>query len=172
MSLVSVEQVKSLGRITTTTQDVVLQGLIDSAESYVEAYCDIELESTARTETLCGGTFVLYLRAKPISAVASITKDDILLSEDDYIFSTYGIAKTDNTQWDSGLYTVEYTAGHIEAPSGILLAIQQMTLRAFSNFEARSSEGGAEVNLGWQSLWSGNDISALLEQFSFKTVLS
>ena len=173
MSVVTVAEAKTLGRITTSSHDTLLQDLIDMAESFVEEFCDIGLTSTEQTEKLDGGGYYLYPSRKPITAVSSITQDSDTISSDDYDFESFGIYQASEYPWASGKkeFTVVYTGGHSEVPAGLKLAIRQMVLRAYMNFNAKGSISEAGESVEWQSLWNGNDITALLEQYSYKSVL-
>jgi len=173
MSVVTVAEVKALGRITHSAQDVLLQDLIDSAESFVEAYCDLGLTSIESSENLDGGGYYLYPSRKPLTAISTIFEEGVELEAEDYAFENFGIYQTTEVPWTAGkqLFAVTYTAGYAEAPAGLKLAIRQMVLRAYMNFEAKKSSSESDRDTSWQSLWEGNDITALLEQYSLKSLL-
>jgi hypothetical protein len=173
MSIVTIAEVKALGRISTDSQDTLIQSLIDAAESFVEKFCDTSLTSASRTETIDGGGYYLMPSVKPITAVASVTEDSTLIPSTDYSFEQFGIYHKEELPWREGKkkYTVVYTGGLATVPAGLKLAIKQMALRAYLNFEAKRTSGEPGNAVEWQSLWSGNDISAILEQYSYKAIL-
>jgi len=174
MSIVTVDQVKSLGRITTASHDVILQTIIDAAESFIEEYCDISLTSAEVEESLDGNAICLYPSRKPVEAVTSVVDTEDTTATFDYGFKAFGIYKLDEEYWEEGLqrYTVTYDGGYTTPPPALVLAIMTMVLRSYKNFEARESTGEAGVSVNWQSLWSKNDVLALIEPFSHKSVLS
>jgi hypothetical protein len=175
MSVVTIAEVKALGRISTSSQDTLLQDLIDSAESFVEEYCDISLTSEEVTESLDGGSYYLRVSRKPMTVVSSVidTDDDTVLDSDDYKNVAFGLFQADETQWGQGLqrYETTYTGGWAEVPPGLKLAIRQLVLRAYANFEAQDNRDESDKKVSWQSLWEGSDITAYLEQYSLKPVL-
>jgi len=173
MSVVTVEEVKALGRIPGTAQDTLFQDLIDSAESFVEAYCDIKLTSEEVSENLDGGGYYLYQSRKPLTAVSSVFEEGVELDSVDYGTEEFGIFQTTEVPWTGGkkIFAVTYTGGHVAAPAGLKLAIRQMALRAYMNFEGKKSSSESDRDTSWQSLWEGNDITSLLEQFSMKAIL-
>jgi len=173
MSIVTIAEVKALGRITTMSQDSLLQTLIDSAESFVESFCDVSLVNESHTESIDGGDYYLRPSIKPLTEVTSITEDTEVLDVGDYAIENFGIYQSSEIPWDAGKkkFLVVYNGGFEEVPAGLLLAVKQMALRAYMNFEAKEDSGDSGVSTSWQSLWNGNDIKALLEQYSHKTVL-
>lgn len=174
MSVVTVAEVKALGRITNDSQDVLIQTLIDSAESFVEAFCDVSLTSAEVSENLDGGGYYLYPSRKPVTAVTTIFESGVELASEDYALECFGIYQATELPWTAGkqIFATTYTGGYAEAPAGLKLAIKQMALRAYMNFEAKTSSSESERDTNWQSLWNGNDITALLEQFSHKAILA
>ena len=173
MSAVTVAEVKQLGRISTSSHDDLLQLIIDSAESFIGEYCHIALEEGTHTEKFNGGSFYLYVGKCPLVSVTSLSIYGEVIAPEDYLVEEFGILQQTGLRWEGELQgiEVEYVGGYDIVPSGLKLAIMQMTLRAYMNYEARSSLGEAGVSSSWQSLWKGNDIMALLEQYSYKTVL-
>lgn len=173
MSTVTVTEVKALGRIVTTSHDTLIQDLIDAAESFVEAFCDIKLTSEEVSENLDGGGYYLLPSRKPMTAVTTVFEEGDLIDAADYGFEEFGLFQTTEYPWTAGkqIFATTYTGGYVEAPAGLKLAIRQLALRAYINFEAKSSSSESERDTNWQDLWKGNDITALLEQFSMKTLL-
>lgn len=173
MSIVTVTEVKALGRITTNSHDTLLQDLIDSSESFVEEYCDIKLTSEEVSENLDGGGYYLLPSRKPVTAVATVFEEGVEVESEDFIFEDIGVIQVSELPWTAGkqIYAVTYTGGHATVPAGLKLAIRQMVLRAYMNFEAKSTSDESNRETTWQSLWKGNDITALLEQYSYKSIL-
>jgi len=173
MSVVTVAEVKALGRISGTNQDTLVQDLIDSAESYVEAFCQIKLTSEASSEDLDGGGYYLLPSRKPVTAVTSVAEDGEAVDADDYGFEEFGLFRDDEYQWTAGkqLFAVTYTGGYVDVPAALKIAIRQMALRGYINFEAKESSDESNRESKWQGLWNGNDIAAMLEQFSQKSIL-
>jgi len=174
MSVVTVAEVKALGRITNFSQDTLIQDLIDAAESFVEAFCDVSLTSAQVSENLDGGGYYLYPSRKPLTAVTTIFEEGVELASEDYALECFGIYQATEMPWTAGkqIFAVTYTGGYATTPAGLKLAIRQMALRAYMNFEAKTSSSESDRDMNWQSLWSGNDITALLEQFSHKAILA
>jgi uncharacterized phiE125 gp8 family phage protein len=74
MDATTTARVKALLDITSSTHDTVLGTMIAAASRRIENYIDRPLETTARTETypMMPRQSVLFLRAYPVTAIASI----------------------------------------------------------------------------------------------------
>jgi hypothetical protein len=173
MSIVTVAEVKALGRVQGSNQDTLFQDLIDAAESFVEAYCDISLTSETVSENLDGGSYYIYPSRKPLTAVTTLFEEGEEVDSADFGFEEFGIYQGTELPWTAGkqIFATTYIGGYSDVPAGLKLAIRQMALRAYMNFEAKTSSSESDRDTNWQSLWNGNDITAMLEQFSLKSVL-
>lgn len=74
MDATTTARVKALLDITSSTHDAVLSSMIAAVSRRIENYIDRPLELTSRTETypMLPRQSVLFLRAYPVSSVASI----------------------------------------------------------------------------------------------------
>ena len=102
MSIVTVAEVKALGRISGSNQDALMQDLIDAAESFVEAYCEIKLTSEEVSENLDGGGYYLYQSRKPLTAVSSVFEEGVELDSADYGSEEFGLFQTTEYPWTAG----------------------------------------------------------------------
>jgi len=175
MSLVTVDEVKAIGRIDYSTHDTEIQLLIDGAESYVESYCNIKLSSASYTDERvdADGGPDLYPKNLPITAVASVKDawdDDTVEDSDEYYFTDTRIVQDlrDGT-WEEGelRWKVSYTAGYTSAtaPKGLKNAIIGLALLAYNNPEGAKSKSAQGASVSFDRLADGN-INAQLDEFS------
>ena len=176
MALVSVTDVKALGRIDYDTDDALLALLIDEAESFVESYCDVRLSSAEYTERVDGGNQYLWPRNLPITAVDSVTdmwSDPLeVLDEDDYFFITTRIVGEEEYEFPEGelRWGLTYTAGYTSAtcPKGLLSAIRELVLLAYTNPNNMKRQMSLTFTTDWVNLAETNNITTKLDMFSLR----
>ena len=174
MSLVTVAEVKALGRIDYDTHDTEIQLLIDGAEGYVEDYCNIRLSSAAYTDERVDsdGGNTLWPDNLPITAVSAVKdawNDNEVEDAENYFFTDTQIKQDERNTWEEGelRWKVSYTAGYTAAtaPAGLKNAIIGLTLRAYNNPEGRASDKAKDVSRSWEAL-AGGDLNDVLDRFS------
>jgi len=176
MALVTVAQVKALGRIDYDTDDTLLGLLIDEAESYAEAYCDIRLSTTEYTERVDGGSSYLWARNLPITAVSEVAdmwSDPIeVVDEDDYFFVNTKILGEQEYEFPQGelRWSITYTAGYTAAtcPKGLLSAIRELVLLSYTNPSNLKRQMSLTFTTDWKNLAESNNITAKLDEFSLR----
>jgi len=84
MDATTKERIKDLLQITGTSQDTVLDRLINTVSQRIEDFIDRPLESSARTEeySIKPRQSTLFLRAYPLSAQADVTSIKVALDWD------------------------------------------------------------------------------------------
>jgi hypothetical protein len=169
MSLVTVAEVKAIGRIDYSTHDTEIQLVLDGAESFVEEYCGIRLEAeTVTDERQDGGNRQLWPERRPVTAVASI-KDawagDEVVDTAQYFFTETRIMQDIEDIWDPGelRWKITYTAGYTSStiPPGLKNAIIGLTLRAYNNAENKASQSAAGYGTSWMALATGDILTQL-----------
>ena len=179
MALVSVIDVKALGRIDYDTDDALLALLIDEAESFVESYCDVRLSSNEYTERVDGGNNSLWPRNLPITAVDSVTDmwaDPIEeLEATEYFFVPTRIVYELEYEFLEGdlRWGLSYTAGYTSAtcPKGLLSAIRELVLLAYTNPNNMKRQMSLTYTTDWQNLADANNITTKLDMFSMRRYL-
>jgi len=176
MALVTVEQIKALGRIDYDSDDVLIALLIDEAESFAESYCDVRLSSATYEERIDGGLSYLWCRNLPITAVTAITdmwSDPLeVLEEEEYFFiDTRIVAELEDEFLEGELrWKVSYTAGYTAAtaPKGLLSAIRELVLLSYSNPSNMKRQMSLTYTTDWVSLAERNNITTKLDMFSLR----
>jgi len=175
MSLVTVDEVKAIGRIDYSTHDTELQLLIDGAEAYVEEYCNIKLTSATYTDERvdADGGPDLYPRNLPITDVTDVKDawdDDTAEDASEYYFTDTRIVQDlRDGAWEEGelRWKVTYEAGYdaSTAPKGLKNAIIGLALLSYNNADSKHSNSAQGLSLSWDKLAEGN-INAQLDRFS------
>lgn len=166
-----------------------VQGLLDSAESWVAQYTGTQFIVAERTDTVnaypydSGG---LRLRARPLVAVSKVsdvwTNEDFLSSDYYVVNSSAGPRlfwgpPSNQPFWPQGLnrYVVTYTAGYndgntptkpagsVPAPAMFKTVIMQLVIRAYQGRGSQSSQGmGRGLTIVWDKLME-SDIALMLD---------
>lgn len=120
MALTTLTRLKALLGVTSDSQNVRLQLLLDAAEAAVKQYCNRDFESQTYTEYLSGNnTPRLALRQTPVTALTSVHLDS------SGYFGTTGGAFDSATLLEEGVdYVLDRDdQGGARSRSGILLRI-------------------------------------------------
>ena len=176
MPLVTVSQVKALGRIDYDSDDTLLGLLIEEAESYVEAYCEVRLSEAEYTERVDGGSSYLWARNLPITEVTEVwdawTDPVEVIDEDDYFFVNTKIVGEQEYEFPEGelRWGLSYTAGYTAAtcPSGLKSAIRELVLLAYTNPSNMKRQMSLTFTTDWKNLAESNNITAKLDEFSLR----
>lgn len=134
MALVTLNEVKTYLKITSSTDDVRLEALITYAQKLIESYCGRELEAASYTEYFDGGRPSVFVARVPINNVTSVSEYDgvdyVLLNGPNSDGSLY------NTQ--SNTTTIQYTfyteTGEITKLVGDGTGVLNLDLAGFSVF--------------------------------------
>lgn len=104
-ALTTVSRLKTFAGITTSSDDVVMDYIIDSVTDYIETFCDRRFKLTAYTNELYTGhnSSVLLLKNFPISSSAGFT-----------------LQKRDSAQNESNFSTIESEDYYIDYPTGLI----------------------------------------------------
>ena len=176
MSLVTVAEIKALGRIDYDSDDVLLGLLIEEAESYVEAYCDIRLSNAEYTERVDGGSSYLWARCLPITEVLEVAdawSDPMeVVDEDDYFFVNTKIVGEQEYEFPQGelRWEISYEAGYtsVTAPKGLKSAIRELVLLSYTNPSNLKRQMSLTFTTDWKNLAESNNITAKLDEFSLR----
>lgn len=109
---------------------------LEQAEALVRGFCGWHI-APSRTVTDAkirakGGT-TLLLPSLYVTAVASVTDDETLLTvEDDYTWSSAGVL-TREGYWSTEVVTVTYTHGYAAPPPEVTAIVQAVAQRAIDN---------------------------------------
>jgi len=123
------------------TGEALYQTFIDSAEAIVADYLSYSPVSQAYTHTLKGsGTSVLQLKAKPVTALTSVTIDGVTRLVADFTIEDEKITdKTGAIFSTSSTIVIAYTAGWTTIPGIISLTV--MRIASLLSMEAGENIG-------------------------------
>lgn len=150
-NLATLSNVKTLGDITVSTHDTVLNLLIAAASLAIEAYCGTILAQRTVTETIISedGLDSLVLRYAPVISLTSYTLDGAAQLIGDYeVLLRQGIMR----RTDGGALigarqkgVIVYAAGYATIPSDVAQATRQLVLSMFYNRQRNMSLKSEDV---------------------------
>lgn len=131
---VSVNDMKTWLGETTSDNDEKLRSAALIASSLIESFCERDLASAAKTETLYGnGSRWLLPRRTPITAVASCLVEGVSVPVS---FEPTRIKRTDNSIFEyQQAVTLTFTAGYTKLPDDVAHATK-LTAQAIYNSPA------------------------------------
>jgi uncharacterized phiE125 gp8 family phage protein len=135
-ALTLLPDVKAFLKIAITTDDDLLQGLINACSTAIERYCRRKFKSQTYTNEFYDGTGykTLNLKNYPVSNVSSVSIDGVVLSSSNYVCKTdTGVLARKgpslpglrvNSNWPEGDWNIQvtYTAGYTTIPDDLELA--------------------------------------------------
>jgi hypothetical protein len=162
--------------LTTTADDALLTRLVTAASQFIQSWLNRAIASTSYTETRNGtGGTRLFLRKRPVTAVAALTIDGVAIAPSappplgaGYLFDDSSVYLIGHC-FAKGAQnvTVQYTAGFAATPPEIEQAcIALVALR----YKERDRIGQASKNLGGETVsFQQNDMPAdvatILDQY-------
>lgn len=157
MAIITLSEFKVYIGITTSTQDVALQTVVDATNSYIETYCNRKFDEEEYEEIYDGpGTNALCLKHLPVTEIDSIIVYDTEVTErtevdgDGYYYKdlSTGIIFNNNL-WDRGrgIITVTYTAGYTNYTMPADLKFAALELATFFR-NTQKKAGIISENLG------------------------
>ncbi len=131
---VTVSEMKNWLGETTSDNDEKLRSAALIASSLVESFCERDLASATKTETLYGnGSGWLFPRRTPITAVSSCVVDGAAVA---VTLEPERIKRADNGIFEyQKAVTVTYTAGYAKLPEDVVHAVK-LTAQAIYNSPA------------------------------------
>ncbi|WP_141434387.1 head-tail connector protein [Bacillus sp. 03113] len=139
-ALTTLESVKNYLKIGTeqTSEDSMLEGLINSASSAIENYCERKFkEQTYIDEEYDGGgSKYLHLKQYPVKEIISVAIDETSLDVADYkVKKSNGTLIRKNSVWPEGDINilVSYIAGFSEIPNDLELACKHLVMSYFKS---------------------------------------
>lgn len=180
MSIVTVANIKALGRIDTDAHDALLAILLESAEAYIEEECQIKLSTGTIEERVDGGYEQLWPRYLPVNSVTSVKdtfNDDEEIESTEYYNTVTQIIAEENGYWEEGRnrWKINYSYGYSDAtaPVGLKLPLMQLVIRYYNNIEGMADQSagtGGDYRTTWAKLMD-TDILESLSKFSLKRVV-
>lgn len=135
MALITVAEAEAWLNITDPSESTGLVDQIEAASAAIEQYCSRKFESAAVTETYTGvGSGMIFLRRTPITAVASITVDNVIKTGFTFDYATIKLSNGEKFP-EGSVIVVTYTAGYSSVPYDVRLATK-ITLQAMVNAQA------------------------------------
>ncbi len=123
MGLTTVANVKAYLGITGSTDDALIENLIDRVTDFIKRYCNREFTKSNYDEYYDGnGTGCLFLPNYPVVSVASLEIDGIIKASTDYaIYADAGMVRLKNEKFTDGVLNVHvtYTAGYATVPKDL-----------------------------------------------------
>ena len=163
--LISLEDFKILGEITSNQHDAKLEELIDSVSQLVKTYCGqsfLDFYDTDKTEffTKPYGTYILELTESPVISIVSVEErgspttdystltvntDFVLDSTTDSIYRMTG-ASFKNWETTPNAVKVVYKAGYEALPQDLRLAVVDLIMYYHKNEQKqRQTIAGATI---------------------------
>jgi len=176
MSIITLAEVKALGRIGFDTHDTLLTSLIEEVLAFIEKYCQFKLSSATYTdERVDGGQESLWLRNLPVTAVSVIEdgwNSDDIIDATSYFFQETRVVADNGATWGVGdlRWKVTYTAGYTDltAPIGLRTPARALVLLAYNNAEGKTRQAAAGYGTDWSKLAEEHDILTQLDQYSLR----
>jgi len=120
-ALTTVARYKVFAGITSSTQDDLIELLINAATDYIESYCGRRFKKTTYTQEIYDGdnSMVLSLRNFPVDSSAAFTIE----------WRNSGVNEDDWETIDSQYHTVDYESGIVKAMGGLKYRGNRSSLR-------------------------------------------
>ncbi len=139
-ALTSLSAMKSYLKIelTQTSDDSLLEDLINASSNQIEGYCKRKFKEQTYTDEEYDGNGLkyLYLQQYPVKSISSVTVDETTLSTDSYKIkkSNGNLIRVKGT-WPKGDINIllTYIAGYIEIPSDLELACKHLVKSYFNS---------------------------------------
>jgi uncharacterized phiE125 gp8 family phage protein len=162
--------------LVTTADDALLSRLITAASQFIQSWLNRTIASASYSETRNGsGSARLFLRNRPVTAVASVTVDGVAIAAsspaptgDGYLFDESSLYLVGHCfMRGTQNVTVQYTAGYAATPPEIEQAcIALVALR----YKERDRIGQGSKNIGGETVsFQQNDMPAdvatILDQY-------
>lgn len=161
-ALASLAEVKTALGISVTSQDLLLEGMIDAGTQLIEGFCqqgfvvrDYVEHYTGGVNGARGGARSIFLNRYPIVAVDSIADEsgETVEPEDFTIWPTRGQLEHAST-WPApfsanggtGKWEIAYTAGRFADTAAVDAALKRALYLAISAWRATSALGGEGID--------------------------
>ncbi len=163
-ALMTVAEAKVILGISGSTDDALLDVLIDAASAAIEQYCNAHLIQATVTERQWGGKQYIYLRKYPIVSVTSITDPaaNTVTSTYYYIEKDMGRLRYDGTfplaYNSAGLvaeWTIVYVAGFFANQGAVTQDVKMACARTVAWLKDNPSPGVTSVGVGSLSVSYG-----------------
>ena len=137
-ALTTLAAVKSYLKITSDTDNSLLEDLINASSNAIERYCERTFKEQLFTDEEYDGNGLngLYLRQYPVKSITSVTVEGTSLNIIDYkCKKNNGKLIRNNGIWPTGEINilVTYTAGYTEIPSDLELACKHLVMSYFKS---------------------------------------
>jgi uncharacterized phiE125 gp8 family phage protein len=149
-ALTTLEATKNYLRITETSEDLLIESLINAVSDQIENYCRRKLKERTYTDEEYDGTNSsnLLLSQFPVSSVTDVKIDDISIASSEYKLrkGTGGLVRL-NSEWPEGVLNIKvtHTSGYSPVPSDLDLACKHMVMFYYktdiSNFSKTFGDG-------------------------------
>ncbi|HEY1503366.1 MAG TPA: head-tail connector protein [Stellaceae bacterium] len=162
--------------LVTTADDALLSRLVTAASQFIQSWLNRTIAAASYTETRSGaGGTRLFLRNRPVTAVASVTVDGVAIAAsspapmgDGYLFDDSSVFLIGHSFTRAAQnVTVQYTAGYASTPPEIEQAcIALVALR----YKERDRIGQASKNVGGETVSFQQkdmpaDVATILDQY-------
>jgi len=174
MSMISLSDVKAIGRIDYDTHDTELQLLLDGAEAFAEQHCNIVFgQTTVTDERQDGGYRQLWPEKLPVVTSETVVVkdawgDDDVVETSEYLVTETRIIADEDGEWGRGelRWKISYVGGYSDStiPAGLKNAVIGLTLLMYDN--PTGAKGRDAVN--YEKLATDNDIIHVLDHFSLR----
>jgi len=165
MSVTTLALAKSYLRIGHTSEDTLIQKMLDGAEDFVSQLFGLEFEVAEISEYLDGGGVALWLRRAPIISVTSVYDAESEETISTTAWTWRGCAQVFQVGMDPWLagrrrYLVGYQAGFSTVPPSVTDGILSLVRRTFDQRGEVSSESASGWSVVWNDLMRGDAAQA------------
>jgi hypothetical protein len=179
MSAVLLATAKQFLQISHSSQDTVVQLLIDGAEAWMAQWLGVAFASASHTEDLDGGELWLWPNYRPVTAVDSVKDNRGNDAELDAILigqGRIGRADADGNALDAAIWPdgvkrwhAKYTAGWATLPTPVQLAVLQLVYRSYYRRGGQAGDGAAGASFNWGTM---ADAEVLRPLYQYRLVSS
>ncbi len=169
MSFLALPEAKRFLRMGNSSEDGVIQLLIDGLEQWVTTKFSIGFEQVSHTDLMDGGGTSLRPYTQPVASITSITDLTITSLESSDLYSLRAdseVIRDDGSRWGlgRGRWSVVYVGGYATAgavPAGVKNTLLSLLFRAYNNRGSMASESSEGYSVNWQALMSSDMLAQL-----------
>jgi hypothetical protein len=170
MAIIDLSDLKTHLGVTDSSQDTILQMIVDATNQYVSNYCHRKFEASTYSELYDGpGQAALVLKNRPVTGIISVLENNITIDERTEVGGV-GYYQVDINQgilwrddhWGLGYGNVQvaYEAGYSEIPSDLMFATLR-TAEYFYNTSYYRTAGVSGENLGAFNFRLSTELSSM-----------
>jgi len=143
--LITLEELKTYLRITTSDEDQKLEQIRSAAESEAKRYCKRQFEYGTYTEETDAGGGVIWLNETPVDSVSSVKTPEGETLTVRHIYKDSGLVVLEQNY--TGMVEVEYSGGYSAIPADLKMAILRLAEYYYAKTAGVSAESVGELRV-------------------------